>query len=147
MLIVPTLVAQLSASAFADFSPEFGTTALATDVDPLSIQLAEANLPPVGSLDDYVREGNEHGGGPSAGLPPQSYLPQSVPPQGYSTQGAPPPEWNNSYADPNAERSALIGAAIVGAVAVGMWALQQHEIRQAQRRAHKRFYSHRRAYD
>jgi hypothetical protein len=150
MLIIPALVAHLGAPAFADISPEFGKAALATNVDPPSIQLAEANLPPVGSLDDYVREGEEHGGGsPSAGLPPQSYQPQAMPPQGYgySTRGAPPAEWNNSYADPNAERSALIGAAIVGAVAVGMWAWQQHEIRQAQRRARKRFYSHRRAYD
>ena len=147
VLIIPSL--GLSTSAFADISPEFGKAALATKADSPRIQLAEANLPPVGSLDDYVREGNEHGGGgPSTGIPPpQSYQPQAIPPQGYSSQGAPSPEWNNSYADPNAERSALVGAAIVGAVAVGMWAWQQHEIRQAQRRARKRFYSHRRAYD
>jgi hypothetical protein len=135
------------ANAFADVSPEFGTSAGAPQADNSHVELAQANLPGVGSLDDYVREGNEHGGGPSGSIPPQSYQPQAMPPQGYAPQGLPSQEWNNRYVDPDAERSALVGAAVVGAVAVGMWAWQQHEMRLAQRRARKRFYSHRRAYD
>jgi hypothetical protein len=63
-----------------------------------------------------------------------------------SPQGVPSQEWNNyGYADPNAARSALIGAAVVGAVAVGLWAWQQHEAHQAQPRTHKRFHPQRRA--
>lgn len=147
VLIAPTT---LSAPAFADVSPGFFGRAASANVDDQPVQLAEANLPPVGSLDDYVREGNENGGGSSyqpQGVPPQGYQPQAVPPQGYYPQGAPPQEWNNGYADPNAERNALIGAAVVGAMAVGLWAWQQHQMQQAQRRARKHYYSHRRAYD
>ena|SRR5271168_3490819 len=111
--------------------------------------LAQANLPSIGSVDDYMHQDND---GPSAGIPPQAYPPQAMPPQGYG----PPPgygspgvssnEWNNQYADPNAARTALIGAAVVGAVALGMWAYQQHEMHQAQRRARKRLYAERPAY-
>jgi hypothetical protein len=145
VLIAPTA---LSSPAFADVSPVFGNGAASASVDD-HVQLAEANLPPVGSVDDYMREGNENGGGSSyqpQAVPPQGYQPQAAPPQGYYPQGV-PQEWNNRYADPNAERNALIGAAVVGAVAVGLWAWQQHETLQAQRRARKRFYSHRRAYE
>ena len=67
--------------------------------------------------------------------PRRAFLPEGVPPQ----------EWNNRYVDPDVERYALIGAAVVGAVAVGLWAWQQHEMRQAQRRARKRFCAARRA--
>jgi hypothetical protein len=145
VLIAPTT---LSTPAFADISPGFGKTESSANVDD-HVQLAEANLPPVGSLDDYMREGNENGGGSSyqpQAVPPQGYQPQAVPPQGYYPQSA-PQEWNNRYADPDAERNALIGAAVVGAVALGLWAWQQHQMQQAQRRARKRFYSHRRAYE
>jgi hypothetical protein len=146
MLIALTGWAIPTTPAFADLSPEFSNATASANVDP-PIQLAEANLPPgVGSLNDYVREGNGNDGGSRTAVPPQAYRPQAVPPQGYYPQGAPSQEWNNPYADPNAERSALIGAAVVGALAVGLWAWQQHEMHQAQHRARRRF-SHRRAFD
>jgi len=102
---------------------------------------AQANLPPVGSLNDYVHEGADADGGSTAPVPPQAYQPQPAPPQGYvpyqgnGSSGMPSQESNNQYVDPNAARDALIGAAVVGAVALGVWAFQQHEIHQAQRRA------------
>jgi hypothetical protein len=108
---------------------------------PCVSAFAQANLPPIGSLDDYVHQGNDSDGGSQAPVPPQVYQQQAMPPQGYAPyQGygpssVPSQEWNNQYVDPNAARTALIGAAVVGAVALGMWALQQHEIHQAQRRA------------
>jgi len=110
--------------------------------------LAQANLPSIGSVDDYMHQDND---GPSAGVPPQAQgygSPQGYgPPQGYAPpQGYGSQEWNNQYADPNAARTALIGAAVVGAVALGMWAYQQHEMHQAQRRARKRLYAERPAY-
>jgi hypothetical protein len=119
---------------------------------PVASALAQANLPSMGSLDDYMHQDNDGGSGSGAGPPPQAYQPQAMPPpgygpsQGYGSPGGMSEEWNNQYADPNAERAALIGAAVVGAVALGMWALQQHEIHQAQRRARKRFYAERNAY-
>jgi hypothetical protein len=149
-----------SAPAFADVSPQYVDTAAGASVDDQPVQLAEANLPPVGSVDDYMSEGNP--GGPGAGMsqqgyqgvPPQGYQQQGIPPQGYYPQGVPPQEYYG-YADPNAERSALIGAAVVGAVAVGMWAWQQHQAAQAQRQAtlqaqrqaRKQTYPQRRAYN
>src|SRR6266851_4307914 len=91
------------------------------------IQLAQANVPPgVGSLNDYM---SQQGDGPSrSAVPSQGYSPQAIPPQNYYPQGVPSQEWNNPYVDPNAARSALIGAAVVGAIAVGMWAWQQHQM-------------------
>jgi hypothetical protein len=137
-----------TAPAFANISPEFGNTTARAGADT-PIQLAQANLPPgVGGLDDYMHQSND---GPSgAAVPPQGYSPQPIPPQSYYPQGVPSREWNNPYADPNAARSALIGAAVVGALAVGMWAWQQHEIHQAQQPvqpARRRFHSHRRAFE
>ena len=147
-ILIAMLTALLAAAvgitpAFADFSPESGAAAAGARVDA-PIQLAAAN---VGSLDDYM---HQSGDGPSgAAVPAPGYSPQPAPPQGYYPQTAPPPEYGNSYADPNAARSALIGAAVVGALAVGLWAWQQHEIRQAQAPAptpaRRRFHSHRRA--
>ena len=135
-----------TAPAFANISPEFGTTSSAVVNPP--IQLAQANLPSgVGSLNDYM---SQQGDGPSASaVPPQGYSPQPIPPQSYYPQGVPSREWNNPYADPNAARSALIGAAVVGALAVGMWAWQQHEIHQAQQQPppRRRFHPHRRAFN
>jgi hypothetical protein len=144
ILIAPSI----GATAFAEVSPAFGNAAVGARADDSRIQLAAANLPPVGSVDDYMHQGND-GPAPIAGVPPQAYQPQPMPQQGFSPQGV-PQEWNKyGYADPNAERSALIGAAVVGAVAVGLWAWQQHEIRQAQSPAptpaRRRFHSHRRA--
>jgi hypothetical protein len=146
-VLIAMLTALLAAAvgitpAFADFSPEFGTPRARVD-EP--IQLAAAN---VGSIDDYM---HQSGDGPSgAAVPAPGYAPfspQAVPPQGYYSQSMPQPEWNNSYADPNAARSALIGAAVVGAIAVGLWAWQQHETRQVQAPApaRRRFHPHRRA--
>jgi hypothetical protein len=126
--------------AFADVSPAFEVNATSAKVADAPIQLAQANLPPIGSIDDYVQQGNEQAGGSATAVPPQAYQqyqPQAAPPPGYYPQGNPPQEFNNSYPDPDAERSALIGAAVVGAVAVGMWAWQQHEIHQAERRANQ----------
>jgi hypothetical protein len=140
------LAAVRGAPAFADVSPEVANHAASANIDDQPVQLAEANLPPVGGVDDYMREGNPDGGGPAGsqgyqpqGVPPQGYQPQAVPPQGYYPQGGSPQEY---YADPNAERSALIGAAVVGAVAIGVWAWQQHEALQAQRQARKQIYRH-----
>jgi hypothetical protein len=127
--------------AFADFSPEFDTASASTSLGA-PIQLAAAN---VGSLDDYM---HQSGDGPSGtAVPAPGYSSQPAPPPGYYPQTVPPPEYGNPYADPNAARSALIGAAVVGALAVGLWAWQQHETRQAQQPApaRRRFHSHRRA--
>ena len=146
ILIAPAVTALMDAPAFAEISPEFSNAAASAKVDDSPIQLAQGNLPPIGSVDDYMREGNENGGMPGAGAPPQAYQPQPMPQQGFSPQGVPSQEWNYRNADPNAERSALIGVAVVGALAVGLWALQQHAMRQAQRRARKRFYPQQRAY-
>jgi hypothetical protein len=137
-----------STPAFADFSPEFDTTTASTRVSA-PLQLAEAN---VGGIDDYMHQSDDGPSGtavPAPGYAP--YQPQAAPPQGYYSQPAPQPEWNNAYADPNAARSALIGAAVVGALAVGLWAWQQHATQQAQQPARiqqptsRRFRSHRRA--
>lgn len=141
ILLAPSMIA----TAFADVSPAFVDAGNAK-ADDQRIQLAAANLPPLGSVDDYMHQGND-GPASSSGVPSQAYQPQPVPQQGFSPQGTPPQEWNNyGYADPNAERSALIGAAVVGAVAVGLWAWQQHQIHQDQRRARKRLYPQRRTY-
>ena len=132
--------------AFADGSPELGTTGDGFRDDSL-VQLAQANLPAIGGVDDYM---HQDGDGPSATAPPQGYQqyqPQAGPPPGMYSQGGPQPQWNYGETDPGAERSALIGAAVVGAVAVGVWAWQQHEMHQAQLRARKRYYSHQRAFD
>jgi hypothetical protein len=146
LLIAPAVTAFVDAPAFAEVSPVFGNAAASAKVDDPRIQLAEANLPPgVGSLNDYMRQGNENGGGSRAGVPPQAYSPPATPPLSISPLGIPAQEWNR-YADPNAERSALIGAAVVGALAVGLWAWQQHEMHQARRRVPKRFYTRRPAY-
>jgi hypothetical protein len=145
-----------SRPVFADISPQFANNAVSASVADQRVQLAEANLPPVGSVDDYMQEGNPNGGASGAG----GYQPQGVPPQGYQPQGAPPqgyypPQEYYGSADPNAERSALIGAAVVGAVAVGVWAWQQHQMLeaqrqatlQAQRQARKQSFPKRRAYN
>ena len=137
-----------STYAFADFSPQFDTTTASTRVSA-PLQLAEAN---VGGIDDYMHQSDDGPSGtavPAPGYAP--YQPQAAPPQGYYSQPAPQPEWNNAYADPNAARSALIGAAVVGALAVGLWAWQQHATQQGQQPARiqqptsRRFRSHRRA--
>jgi hypothetical protein len=147
-VLIAMLTALLAAAvgitpAFADFSPELGTATPSPKLNA-PIQLAEAN---VGSIDDYM---HQSGDGPSGtAVPAPGYSPQPAPPQGYYPQTVPPPEYGNSYADPNAARSALIGAAVVGALAVGLWAWQQHEIRQAQSpapaTARRRLHSHPRA--
>jgi hypothetical protein len=148
-ILIAMLTALLAAAvtpAFADFSPEVGT-ARARVGQP--IQLAEANI---GGVDDYMHQSGDGPSGtavPAPGYAP--YQPQTARPQGYYSQTVPPPEYGNSYADPNAARSALIGAAVVGALAVGLWAWQQHETQQAQQPARaqqptsRRFHSHRRA--
>jgi hypothetical protein len=134
------------APVFADVSPQFGGAAVGSRIDDSHIELAEANLPAVGSVDDYL---HQDGDGPSTsavpsngyssrGVPPQNSYPQGS--QGFYPQGlqnfypqrGPSQEWNYGYADPNAGRNALIGAAVVGALAVGLWAYQQHEMHQAQ---------------
>ena len=124
--------------AFAHASPGYATAQIGDE----PIQLAQAKLPSVGSVDDYM---HQEGDGPAAAPSSPRYAPQSSPPSGYAPQGAPPPDWNNRYysSDPTAQRNLLIGAAVVGAIAVGMWAYQQHEIHQAQRRPHKRYYGRR----
>ena len=143
ILVTPAVTSLLAAPVFADVSPEFTNSTTSTRIYDAPVELAAANLPSIGGPDDYMNQSGD--GGSGAGAPPQTYSPQASAPPGYAPQGVPPQEWNNRYADPNAERSVLIGAAVVGAVAIGMWALQQHE--QAQRRARRRFYSRQRAFD
>jgi hypothetical protein len=103
---------------------------------PIAPACAQANLPPIGSLNDYLRQGND---GPSSTRVP----PQPAPPQSAFPQSVPSQEWNYRNADPNSQRNALIGAAVVGALVVGIWALQQHEMHQSETRARKRFYARR----
>ena len=138
--------AAASTPAFADVSPQFGAASTSVNAP---IQLAAAD---VGSVDDYMHQSGDGPSGtaiPAPGYAP--YQPQAAPPQGYYSQTVPPLEYGNSYADPTAARSALIGAAVVGALAVGLWAWQQHETQQAQQPtraqqpASRRFHSHRRA--
>jgi hypothetical protein len=141
------IVAMGALPAFADVSPELGNLGAGVE-DDSPIQLAQANLPALGSVDDYMHQDSD---GPSATAPPQGYQqyqPQAGLPPGMYPQGGPPQsQWSYGETDPGAERSALIGAAVVGAVAVGLWAWQQHEMHQAQLRARKRYYSHQRAFD
>lgn len=132
MVAVLSVWAMPTASAFATFSPSFGYHPTSTKVDS-PIQLAQADTPPgIGSLNDYMHQQGD--GSSTSAVPPPAYSPRPIPPQNYYPQGAPSQEWNYGYADPNAQRSALIGAAVVGALAVGLWAWQQHEIRQQSQR-------------
>ena len=126
MLVVLTVWAIPNRPAFADLSPDFVAATPSTKVNS-PIQLAQSTPPSVGSVDDYM---HQNGDGPSA-VPPPGYSPQAIPPQNYYPQGVPSREWNNGYADPNTQRSALIGAAVVGALAVGLWAWQQHQLQQS----------------
>jgi len=142
-IVRAVVLAMLTASvaiapAFANVSPLFSGAVVSAPADDHNLQLAQANLPAIGGVNDYM---HQDGDGPSSSaVPPQGYSPQAVPPQnsypqgprGYYPQGVPSQEWNNGYADPNSSRNALIGAAVVGALAVGLWAYQQHEIHQAQ---------------
>jgi hypothetical protein len=141
LLTIPVAATSLYTPAFADISPELGNPPVSAEVDNPRIQMAEANL---GSVDDYMHQDGD--GPPSAGVPSNPYSQQAVPPPSASPQGVPQQEWNYRYADPDAARTALIGAAVVGALAVGMWALQQNELHQAQRHARKRAYADRPAY-
>jgi len=152
------LVASVAiAPAFADVSPRFGGTVVSAPLDDQNILLAQANLPAIGGVNDYM---HQDGDGPSSSaVPPsqssypqgpQSYYPQG--PQGYYPQGVPSQEWNNGYANPNSARNALIGAAVVGALAVGLWAYQQHAIhlaqtQQAQQPVRRRFHPQHRAHN
>jgi hypothetical protein len=119
---------------------------VALPIAPGFAETPSADLPPgVGSLNDYMRQS---GDGPSStGVPPPAYQPYQwqAPPQNNFPQGVPPQE-NYRYADPNSARNALVGAAVVGALVVRIWALQEHEMHQADRRARKRFYAQRRAF-
>ena len=140
LLTIPVATGLWDTLAFADISPVLTNPPVTAEVDNPRVQMAEAN---VGSVDDYVHQDGD--GPPSAGVPSNPYSQQAVPPQ--SPQGMPQQEWNNyRYADPDAARTALIGAAVVGALAVGMWALQQNELQQAQRHSRRRAYADRPAY-
>jgi hypothetical protein len=146
MVFALLIAVAVALPAFADVSPELGSTGAGVE-DDSPVQLAQANLPALGGVDDYM---HQDGDGPSASTPPQGYQhyqPQAGPPPGMYPQGGQQPQWSYGETDPGAERSALIGAAVVGAVAVGLWAWQQHEMHQAQLRARKRYYSHQRAFD
>jgi hypothetical protein len=137
MLAIQLVAILLLVPAFADASPGYADAQIGNE----PIQLAQVDLPQIGSVDDYL---HQKGDGPAANQSSPRYSPQSLPQRGYATQALPPPEWNNRFgADPNAQRNLLIGAAVVGAIAVGLWAYQQHQIRQAQRRSPKRFYGRR----
>lgn len=138
LLAIPLFAVLLIAPAFAQASPGYGEASGQFDNRP--IQLAQANLPPIGGIDDYIHQG---GDGPAGAPSSPKYSSLSLPP-GYAPQSLPPPKWNNSYdSDPDAQRNLLIGAAVVGAIVVGMWAYQQHELHQADRRARRRYYGRR----
>jgi hypothetical protein len=139
LLTIPVATALWDTLAFADISPVLAIPPVTAEVDNPRIQMAEAN---VGSVDDYMHQDGD--GPPSAGVPSNPYSQQAVRPP--SPQGMPQQEWNYRYADPDAARTALIGAAVVGALAVGMWALQQNELHQAQRHSRRRAYANRPAY-
>ena len=163
-VVLAMLIASVAiAPAFADVSPLVGGTVVSTPVDDQDIQLAQANLPAIGGVNDYM---HQDGDGPSSSaVSPRGYSPQAVPPQnsypqrpqsyypqgpqGYYPQGVPSQEWNNGYADPNSARNALIGAAVVGALAVGLWAYQQHQAQtqQAQQPVRRRFHPQHRAHN
>jgi len=140
MLAILLVAMFLIAPAFAHASPDYGNAANNAQIGDRPIELAQADLPPVGSLNDYM---HQEGDGPTTAPSSPRYSPQSLPPPGYTAQSLPPPEWNNRYADPNMQRNLLIGAAVVGAIAVGMWAYQQHQQHQTQRRTRKRLYGRR----
>jgi hypothetical protein len=166
-IVLTMLIASVPITpAFADVSPLSGGAAVGSRIDDSHIQLAQANLPSLGGVDDYM---HQDGDGPStSAVPPNGYSSQGVPPQNYYPQGSqgyypqgpqnsypqgvPSQEWNYGYTDPNATRNALIGAAVVGAVAIGLWAYQQHEmhqaqIQQAQQPVRRRFHSQHRAHN
>jgi hypothetical protein len=143
MIAIQLLAAISIAPAFADTSPALvsyevtGTTAN----DP--IRLAQANLPSIGGIDDYM---HQSGDGPSTGQSSPGYAPRGVPPPGYGPQPSAAQELNSLYSNPNGQRDLLIGAAVVGAIALGMYAYQQHELYQARRHDRRRFYGRRREY-
>jgi hypothetical protein len=141
LLTIPVATALRDTLAFADISPVLANPPVSAEVDNPRIQMAEANL---GSVDDYMHQDGD--GPPSAGAPPSPYSRQAMPPPSGSPRGVPQQEWDYRYADPDAARTALIGAAVVGALAVGMWALQQNELHQAQRHSRRRAYADRPAY-
>jgi len=142
LLIVPVATTLLDTFAFADISPAIGNPPVSAKANDSRIQMADANS--LGSVDDYMHQDGD--GPPSAGVPSNPYSQQAMPPPSGWPQGVPQQEWNYRYADPDAARTALIGAAVVGALAVGMWALQQNELHQAQRHVRKRAYANRPAY-
>lgn len=142
MLAIQLLTALVIAPAFADISPDFGGYAAITHIDNKPIQLAEANLPPIGSIDDYM---HQSGDGPPASPPSPTYSPRGVTP-GYAPQGSPEQELNNVFSNPNARRDLLIGAAVVGGIGIGMWAYHQHEQYEAQRHFRRRFHGRRRPF-
>jgi hypothetical protein len=146
MLAVELATALLIVPAFADASPGFGRYGVAdTQVGDEPIQLAQAKLPPIGSIDDYM---HQSGDGPPTSPASPAYSSRSVPTPGYGYRPQQPlaQEWKNLNSNPNAQRDLLIGAAVVGAIAVGMWAYQQHEQYQARRHFRRRFYGPRPAF-
>lgn len=158
-VVLATLIASVAgARAFADVSPIFGGAVVSAPVADQDIQLAQANLPTIGGVDDYLHQDGD--GQSSSAVPPQGNSPQAAPQQNFYPQGpqnsypqeVPSQEGNYGYTDPNAARNALIGAAVVGAVAVGLWAYQRHEIhqaqiQQAQQPVPRRFHSRHRAHN
>ena len=97
LLIIPVATTLLGTLAFADISPELGNPPGSAEAYDQRIQMAEANLPSVGSADDYMHQDGD--GPPSAGVPPNAYSQQAMPPPSASPQGMPPQEWNYRYDD------------------------------------------------
>lgn len=145
MLMVTSMaMAILEAPVFDDVSPTLDPVMARPQINPPRVQLAQADLPKgVGSLSDYMNQSNDGPTTAAVPQPPQSFYPQA--PQRFP-QGIPSQEWNSLSANPNAARTALIGAAVVGAVAVGLWAWHQHELHQVRGYAPRRFPMRRRAY-
>ena len=96
------ITATVAIPAFADVSPEIGSTGAVVNYDS-PVQLAQANLPALGGVDDYM---HQDGDGPSASTPPQGYQqyqPQAGPPPGMYPQGGPQTQWNYGETDPGAD--------------------------------------------
>jgi len=143
MLAIQLLAGILIAPAFADTSPGSIGYAIAGPTGNEPIQLAQADLPSIGGIDDYM---HQSGDGPPAGGSSPGYAPRGAPAPGYGPPPSAQQELNNLYSNPNGQRDLLIGAAVVGAIALGMYAYQQHEQYEARRHARRRFYGGRSAF-
>ena len=90
MLAIQLVGALLISPVFADASPQLDSDATGTETGKEPIQLAQANLPSIGSIDDYMHQ--EGDGPPTSPSSPSPGYSAGVPP-GYGPQAAPAQEW------------------------------------------------------